>query len=488
MKKNRLLSITLDNIKNVKHGRIEFPEYSAITKGDFDDAQAGVIGIYGQNGTGKTTVVDALSLLRELACETKLSAQSGKKSNLDYLVHLDESDGEVIYEFLIYAYDQPFKVLYRLGLNRNPDGFIVFKNEFLQVYPYHETGVAFKHPYAPIEIDFQEQFFASLYDGVQHKNVLAFAPKPGNNPDYKDLLLLSTQKAMSRENNSSFIFSDSFLRYLSNHEKEDVRVVHEVLAQLKHQIKANLFIFSSRHGAALHFNRSLFGGIHYDEKSGMEIHGMFLRCEEPFFIPEDSYGIYEGVIEQINYFVSAFVPNFKLAIDVLNHNVDHNGNKQLLIDVFRIIGKQRLPLSMESAGIKLLVSLSSVLIGVYSDPSVWLVVDELDSGVFENLWGQIVEVIAEEGKGQLLFTAHNLAPLERVSSSCIIFTTANEHNRYIRFRGARKTNNLRDLYLRTLLVGGQEEPLSTEVDEQSIAAALYGASKIALMHSEGKDA
>ena len=485
--KNRMLSITLDNIKNVRHGRVEFPEYVAISKGEFAEPQMGVIGLYGQNGTGKTTIVDALSLLRELASESKLSAPQGKKSNLDYLVTLGEEDGIISYEFLISAFDQPFKVVYRLGLARNNDT-VTLKNEFLQVYPYHDTGVAFKRPYAPIEIDFEEQYFYSLYDGVQHKDALAHAPTPGNNVDYKELLSLSTQKAICRENSSSFIFCEAFLAYLGNHPNEDVRMVHEVLAALKHQIKANLFVFSSRHGAALHFGRSLLGGIHVDEKSGVEIHGMFLRCDEPFYIPEESYGIYVDVVEQINRFISAFVPGFKLAIDTINQYVDSNGKKHLLIDVFRIIGEQRLPLSMESAGIKLLVSLSSVLIGVYSNPSVWLVVDELDSGVFENLWGQIVEVIAEEGKGQLLFTAHNLAPLERVPSSCIVFTTANENNRYIRFKGARKTNNLRDLYLRTLLVGGQEEPLSTEVDDQTIAAALYGASKILSLHKEDYDA
>ena len=50
MKQNtvRLVAMEINNIKNVKHGKIEL---SKSKKGS-------LLGIYGQNGSGKTVVVD----------------------------------------------------------------------------------------------------------------------------------------------------------------------------------------------------------------------------------------------------------------------------------------------------------------------------------------------------------------------------------------------------------------------------------------------
>ena len=53
----RLTAIELRNVKNVEYGRI-----SSVS----GRRQSRVIGIYGQNGSGKTAVVDALACLRDL--------------------------------------------------------------------------------------------------------------------------------------------------------------------------------------------------------------------------------------------------------------------------------------------------------------------------------------------------------------------------------------------------------------------------------------
>lgn len=59
----RLSSLTLQNIKNVKNGTIFMPmanEKSLSVSG------AEILGIYGQNGSGKTAVVDALYFLQQI--------------------------------------------------------------------------------------------------------------------------------------------------------------------------------------------------------------------------------------------------------------------------------------------------------------------------------------------------------------------------------------------------------------------------------------
>lgn len=60
-------SIELTNVKNVGHGRIEFGDSPFGTR---------VTGIYGQNGSGKTTVVDAFECVRALMCGEPLGQRS----------------------------------------------------------------------------------------------------------------------------------------------------------------------------------------------------------------------------------------------------------------------------------------------------------------------------------------------------------------------------------------------------------------------------
>ncbi len=62
-------------------------------------------------------------------------------------------------------------------------------------------------------------------------------------------------------------------------------------------------------------------------------------------------------------------------------------------------------------GIKKIVSILQLLIVVYNNPSITVAIDELDSGIFESLLGELLNIISEKGKGQLIFTSHNLRPL-----------------------------------------------------------------------------
>ena len=53
----RLASLKLVNIKNVKNGTIVLPN---VAKRQLSANRAEILGIYGQNGSGKTAVIDTL--------------------------------------------------------------------------------------------------------------------------------------------------------------------------------------------------------------------------------------------------------------------------------------------------------------------------------------------------------------------------------------------------------------------------------------------
>ena len=103
---------------------------------------------------------------------------------------------------------------------------------------------------------------------------------------------------------------------------------------------------------------------------------------------------------------------------------------------------------------------------------------KLDAGVFEYLLGEILRIISEKGKGQLIFTSHNLRPLETIDRGFVAFTTTNPDNRYIRFSNVKTNNNLRDFYYRDIILGEQDEPVYEVTNNHEIALAFREAGEI----------
>ena len=91
-------------------------------------------------------------------------------------------------------------------------------------------------------------------------------------------------------------------------------------------------------------------------------------------------------------------------------------------------------------------------------------IDELDSGIYEYLLGECLEVMQDKAKGQLIFTSHNLRPLEILENDSLLYTTVNPENCYIKSSYIKNTQNTRLSYLRTIKLGGQKEKLYNETN------------------------
>ena len=114
---------------------------------------------------------------------------------------------------------------------------------------------------------------------------------------------------------------------------------------------------------------------------------------------------------------------------------------------------------------------------VYSNSPMCLIIDELDAGIYEYLLGELLSVFEKGAKGQLIFTSHNLRALEMINKNSIIFSTINPSNRYIRLQNIKSNNNLRDMYLRSIILGGQKENIYAETDSVEIGRAFRRAGR-----------
>ena len=80
MKKNiiRIAELRLSSFRNVLNGSFRMP--SAISK---DSSAPDILGIYGQNGSGKTAAIEALSVMRKLISGESLPGESREYINID---------------------------------------------------------------------------------------------------------------------------------------------------------------------------------------------------------------------------------------------------------------------------------------------------------------------------------------------------------------------------------------------------------------------
>ena len=72
----RMESITIENFKNVTQGTLDFVNKRRGYK-------ASVLGLYGQNGSGKTALIDAMQLLKFALCGKSIPQKYADYINVD---------------------------------------------------------------------------------------------------------------------------------------------------------------------------------------------------------------------------------------------------------------------------------------------------------------------------------------------------------------------------------------------------------------------
>ena len=109
----RIQQIGLRNFKNVENGTINLPSYG---KQETQSTGSEIIGIYGQNGSGKTAVVDAMSMLKLVMGGKSLPEDAG-----DYIFKASDS-AELKFIFSVEADENMYIVFYDLELSRCDEG------------------------------------------------------------------------------------------------------------------------------------------------------------------------------------------------------------------------------------------------------------------------------------------------------------------------------------------------------------------------------
>ena len=453
----RVKRITIESLKNVKRGTLLFENSK-------NNSKSSIVGLYGQNGSGKTALIDAISILQII-----LRGAAIPERFANY-ISADSQSSTLKFEFEIYnsSRTEIYTICYSFSLEKEElsdlmDG----EDNSFKIVVFNEI----------IHYSYRGNDRTQRKTELINTNISAiFGPKTKydifTNQNKESDLDLIVAKKVAYASSKSFIFSADFLKIIKEncHNKEYLFILNSLVSFGKNE----LFIIDTQNSGLISLN-VLPVSFKIKEGSKGAIGKIPIALNGTTAIPMDLLHIVKKMMSNMNIVLSQIIPNLTISITELGTKIMKDNSECCMIQLMSNRNGFEIPLQYESEGIKKIVSILNLLIAVYNTHSVTVAIDELDSGIFEYLLGEILSIISEKGKGQLIFTSHNLRPLETIDKRFIAFTTVNPGNRYIRMNNIKSNNNLRDMYYRDILLGGQNELLYDATNNSAIAYAFMEA-------------
>ena len=465
-KEIKIASITINNFKNVCNGSLSLLN----TRKNY---RASIMGLYGQNGSGKTALIDAIELLQHALCGRPIP-----EKYYDF-INLDSNSASFQFVFRVSLSSSEYALTYQFSINRelryrdqNTDSAqktmktVSISNEVLKCPIVTDKGAKMGRL-----IDATD----SLFSPISKRDLLI-------GKDKERLELLRKAKDRAEYESRSFIFSRDLLTLIranvqskkdQNDLDSELNLYFSLIESLVEFGNFGLFVINTANSGIISLNTQpiIFKYDNKVERTGA-IGTIMLPLDQPVLLGKKEKKLVEEIIKSMNTVLNSIIPGLTVDVKDLGNQLMEDGSDGTRIQLLSCKNGRKIALKNESEGVKKIISILQLLIVAYNQPTITVAVDELDSGVFEYLLGELLRIISEKGKGQLIFTSHNLRPLETLDRGFIAFTTTNPNNRYIRLTNVKDNNNLRDFYYRDIMLGEQSEVLYETTNNAEIALAF----------------
>ena len=469
----RITEIKLQNFKSVRNGTITFNcGKKHIPYGTSSD----ILGIYGQNGSGKTSLVEAISILKHVMSGLSVPDEyadcvsaGAEYSTLSFSFDLQYPDGnkyptngdirKVVYCFKLARAEK------KEDEEEQPQ---IFKDEELDEYiPYIGYKVRIFDEVLKVSgtICGQKGILKPFLDTSNPKTFIEPKPKAEillGKLDEEKKVRLGIIKAKAEEKSKSFIFIMDMMELLN--EYGDYSPYFQMLAELRLYAKHYLFVIDSKSTGLIRLNFML--PIYTN--SQIQLVPVGKRFKTTSRALEDMTKCFDSM----SCVLTQIVPGLTVSIKDYGEAISKEGKLLHTVELVAKRGDMEIPLRCESDGVRKLISTLHLLIMVYNQQSFTVAFDEFDAGIFEYLLGELLLVIQNSGKGQFIFTSHNMRPLEVLKKEFIWFTTTDKDHRYVKLTGLGESNNLRKVYYREIAMQEHYDNLYTETKRNLIISAM----------------
>ena len=422
--------------------------------------KAEILGIYGQNGSGKTAIVDALYFLQKVMIGVDLD------QSLEDYMDMDSDTAEIFADFNIFMDGIVFEIGYRLSLSREEKE-VIISRETLSAAK-NENGIRTNKT---VFMDYQRDQANVIFKPQKRLDEIL-----EENKEIKTDLIVA--RKMAEKSNCSYIFGESSREIFCREYKNGFQQFSVIISSLFEFALKDLFVIRNTHSGVISANFVLPMAFRI-ENDNIGAKGDFaVSLTEPILVDEERKNLLETIVEQINIVLYTIIPGLQVTIKNYGKQSLDNGEEGWKLELMsKRESMKEIPIRMESEGIIKIISILNALIQAFGNPSICLVIDELDSGIFEYMLGELLDIFKKSAKGQLIFTSHNLRALEMIDKESIMFSTTNPDNRYIHMKNVRESNNLRNMYIRSITLGGQSEQIYEETDSLKIARAFRKAGR-----------
>ena len=529
--KIRIEKIALQNFKGVSNGFIEF---NCLKSPIEKDTCSDILGIYGQNGSGKTTLLEALHVTKLAMMGRKIPfdkygnivAQGADYARMSISFQASNADGSFYhleYAFSLGVWEISPSTSKNNGKSKNATkiaGGMINSTAVSTALLATSLGVAgpammpvaavagaagivagqiLKSSSAGKEVSHAEGKVKRLaifdevinLSGMFNGNTVrqgpvfdtrttetVFLPKSRHKSFFPNktaavLKELQNHKKSALVNSKSFIFCDELSQLLL--EQESISEYTQIILDLKAFAIQKIRVLDSK---TIGTSRGDVIPLYTANRGvGVKI------SDSTVFLDDEGLKTLRTAIKGLNVVLQQVIPGLSLeAVRQVDFDLNDRNTRAhtpgTKVTVYSVRDNVRIPLSEESAGIIRLISSLGLFAYAFVNPDVTVAIDEIDAGVYEYLLGELLLIFEEYGSGQLVFTCHNLRPMEVLDKKYIYFTTTNPKNRYLKPKNIRNENNLRDVYLREIVMGGQEEDLYAPTKHGKIASALQKAGEI----------
>lgn len=454
----RLTGIELTDVKNIHHGSLTFRPL---------ESGGSVTGIYGQNGSGKTSVITAIQILRLLMVGAELTGDAAnifvsrtsanRRATLTATIQMDRDT--ICYSATLEAHESGLRVVGESLTMKSDTTRQRTLIDYVMLFD-EETGL----------------LTPRISPATAWNSITAF--QHGEE-------ILRQEATLAYNRNRSLVFSQEFALQFTRI-SQSLHAQHGLSAARQHALDNNLDpLLSTINGLAAFANNGIrvvttregasvcFGYTPFIHGGRFDI----LDIGRPMFVPAQIRHEIERMVEQANLVLPQVVPGLSLECD-MKEDMDEAGRPGARVFLYSLHDGVKIPFWAESEGIRRIVGILSLLVRMFNETDVCIAIDELDAGIFEVLLGDILKTLAQRGKGQLIFTAHNLRILEVLEPKSIVFSTSDPSNRFVPVTNVKARNNLRDMYIRMVSLGTDGTPLASKVKPSHVAAALAQAGRV----------
>lgn len=447
----RLKRLVLTDVKNTRHGELTFGDLAS---------GASVTGIYGQNGSGKTTVIVAIGVLKAL--------MEGAPLGRDGIGLIRQGASVAIVAATFDMGDRT--VEYSVAFEHAPNGGSRIVGESITTdgdSPRRRTLINHR---IGAEDDMGMRAYTSA-PKVPWRSLRGVRSADD---------ILAREETLAWSEGRSFVFSPRTAATLERIDgildKEDGRSaagrdardriltpLRDVIDRLSDHARRNMRVVTTRDASSVSFD--------YAPISADGRRTDMLDISRPACIPEEYRDSVSRMVAQADRVMPALIPGLHVECD-MRDAVCEDGTPGVEVFLRSVREGVSIPLWAESEGVRRIMGILSLLVRMFNEEDMLVAVDEMDSGIYEILLGDLLRTLADRGVGQLVFTAHNLRVLETLPADAVVFSTADADARFRRLP-VRPTNNLRSMYIRMVSRGDSDATMATAASEADIAAALF---------------